>query len=90
MTGFEETLAAGGHKDATMHVGGHGEPWSEIKVIAVTLDGQTRVCVRHGTAETVIPAASVREGLEIFAAELQAAISQLPVGEDSGPAGADR
>ncbi len=76
--GFEETLAAGGHKDATMHVGGHGEPWPEIKVIALTLNGQTRVCVRHGRDETVIPAGSVREGLEIFAAELQAAIRELP------------
>jgi hypothetical protein len=80
VTSFEETLAAGGHKDATMHVGGHGEPWPEVKVIVLTLDGQTRVCVRHGEAETVIPAASVSEGLEIFAAELQAAIRELPGG----------
>ena len=75
---FEETLAAGGHKDATMHVGGHGEPWAEVKVIVLTLDGQTRVCVRHGDAETVIPAGSVRDGLEIFARELQEAIRELP------------
>jgi hypothetical protein len=77
---FEETVAAGGHKDATMHVGGHGEPWPEIKVIALTLDGRTQVCVRHGTDETVIPVGSVREGLEIFANELQAAIRELPGG----------
>jgi hypothetical protein len=77
---FEEVVSAGGHKDATMHVGGHGEPWPEIKVIALTLDGQTRVCVRHGEAETVIPAGSVRRGLEIFAHELQAAIRELPFG----------
>jgi hypothetical protein len=84
VTSFEETLAAGGHKDASLHIGGHGEPWPETKVIAVTLDGRTRVCVRHGEAETVIPAASVRQGLEIFATELQAAIRELP----GGPEGA--
>ena len=82
--GFEETLSAGGHKDATMHVGGHGEPWPETKVIAVTRGGQTYVCVRHGGDEKVIPAGSVREGLEIFAGELQAAIRELPGGPGNG------
>jgi hypothetical protein len=75
---FEDVVSAGGHKDATMHVGGHGEPWPEIKVIALTRDGQTYVCIRHGQAGTVKPVSSVREGLEVFAAELQAAIRQLP------------
>jgi hypothetical protein len=26
VAGFEETLTAGGHKDATMHVGGQASP----------------------------------------------------------------
>ena len=81
---FEETLQRGGHKDATMHVGGHGEPWPEVKVIALTRDGQTYVCARHGTDETVTPVSSVREGLEIFAAELQAAIRELPATSGAG------
>ena len=80
MTAFEETVSAGGHKDATMHVGGHGEPWPEIKVIMVTRDGRTCVCIRNDKDETVIPVSSVREGLEIFAGELQAAIKELPHG----------
>ena len=69
MTAFEETVSAGGHKDATMHVGGHGEPWPEIKVIMVTRDGRTCVCIRNDKDETVIPVSSVREGLEIFAGD---------------------
>jgi hypothetical protein len=84
VTAFEETLSAGGHKDATMHVGGHGEPWPEIKVITVTRGGQTYVCIRHGDDETVTPVTSVREGLQIFADELQAAIKELP--DNSGDA----
>jgi hypothetical protein len=76
--GFEDVASGGGHKDATMHVGGHGEPWPDIKVLAITRAGQTYVCVRRGGTETVTPAASVREGLEIFASELQAAIRELP------------
>ena len=76
--GFEETVTAGGHKDVTMHVGGHGEPWPEVKVIVLTRNGQTYVCARHGTDETVTAVGSVREGLEVFAAELQAVIRELP------------
>jgi hypothetical protein len=75
---FEETVSAGGHKDATMHVGGHGEPWPEVKLIALTRGGRTFVCARHGEAETVTQVSSVREGLEIFARELQEAIRELP------------
>jgi hypothetical protein len=75
---FEEVAAGGGHKDATMHIGGHGEPWPDIKVLAITRGGKTYVCVRRDGAETVTPAGSVREGLEIFASELQAAIKELP------------
>ncbi len=75
---FEEVASGGGHKDATMHIGGHGEPWADIKVLAITAGGRTYVCVRRGGTETVTPASSVREGLEIFASELQAAIKELP------------
>jgi hypothetical protein len=42
------------------------------------------VCARHGTDETVTAVGSVREGLEVFAAELQAAIRELPVAEHTG------
>jgi len=77
---FEETVsAAGAHKDASLHLGGHGGPW-EIKLIVVTRDGRTSVCVRRDGRETVTAVGTLREGLEIFAAELQAAISQLPAG----------
>jgi hypothetical protein len=78
MISFEELASGAGHKDATMHIGGHGEPWPDIKVLAITRDGQTFVCTRRDGAETVKPAASVREGLEMFASELQAAIGELP------------
>jgi hypothetical protein len=78
VTSFEATLAAGGHKDASLHIGGHGEPWPEHKVIVVTQGSQTYVCVRHGADETVIPASSVREGLGIFAGELRSVIEALP------------
>jgi hypothetical protein len=61
-----------------MHVGGHGEPWPDIKVIVITRDDQTHVCVRRDGVETVKPARSVREGLELFASELRTAISELP------------
>ena len=74
---FEEVAASGGHKDATMHVGGHGEPWPDIKVLAITRGEQTYVCVRRDGAETVTPVASVTEGLEVFAAELRAAIDEV-------------
>ena len=75
---FEEVASSGGHKDATMHIGGHGEPWPDIKVLAITSGGQTYVCVRRDGAESVRPVGSIREGLEIFASELQAAIKELP------------
>jgi len=61
---FEEIASSGGHKDATMHVGGHGEPWPDIKVLAITHDEQTYVCIRWDGEETVRPVGSVREGLE--------------------------
>jgi hypothetical protein len=75
---FEQVASSGGHKDATMHVGGHGEPWPDIKVLAITKDDQTYVCVRRDGAETVTPVDSVRAGLEAFAEQLQAAIRELP------------
>jgi len=75
---FEEIASSGGHKDATMHVGGHGEPWADIKVLAITRGEQTYVCIRRDGEETVQPVGSVREGLEAFAADLQAAIGHLP------------
>jgi hypothetical protein len=78
---FEAVAASGGHKDATMHVGGHGEPWPDIKVLAITWGGQTYVCVRRDGQETVTPVGSVRAGLEAFAAELQGAIAELPAAE---------
>lgn len=78
---FEEIAGSGGHKDASMHVGGHGEPWPDIKVLAITWDGQTYVCVRREGAETVTPVDSVRDGLEVFAAELAAAVAELPTAE---------
>jgi hypothetical protein len=78
---FEEVASSGGHKDATMHVSGHGEPWPDIKVLAITKDGRTYVCIRREGVEIVKPAHSVRQGLEIFASELQAAIEELPVSE---------
>jgi hypothetical protein len=61
-----------------MHVGGHGEPWPDIKVLAITKDDQTYVCTRRDGVETVTPVGSVRHGLEMFASELQAAIKELP------------
>lgn len=78
---FEAVAGGGGHKDATMHVGGHGEPWPDIKVLAITWDGQTYVCVRRDGQESVTPVDNVRAGLEVFAAELAAAIAELPAAE---------
>ncbi|MPZ67315.1 MAG: hypothetical protein GEU83_18035 [Pseudonocardiaceae bacterium] len=78
MPTFEEVASSGGHKDATMHVGGHGEPWPDIKVLAITTGDGTYVCVRRDGAETVTPVSTVRAGLEMFATELQAAIRELP------------
>lgn len=75
---FEEVASGGGHKDATMHVGGHGEPWPDIKVLAITRGDRTYVCVRRDGAESVTPVTDVRAGLEMFTAELQAAIRELP------------
>lgn len=73
-----EDLASHGHKDASLHVGGHGEPWPDIKVLAVTRGDQSYLCVRRDGVETVTPVAGVREGLEAFAEQLQAAIGVLP------------
>jgi hypothetical protein len=83
MPTFEEVASSGGHKDATMHVGGHGEPWPDIKVLAITTDGQTYVCVRRDGSETVTPAKDVRTGLEMFATELQAAIRAISMTRDT-------
>lgn len=80
---FEEVVSSGGHKDATMHVGGHGEQWPDIKVLAITKGDQTYVCVRRDGSETVTRAPDVRAGLELFAAELRAAMRELPDGETS-------
>ena len=85
--GFDDVASGGGHKDATFHVGGHGEPWPDIKVMAITWGGQTWVCVRRDGAQTVTTAGSVREGLEMFAAQLQSAIRELPPRLDIGQAG---
>lgn len=40
-----------------------------------------------GWSEKVIPVASIREGLEIFAGELEAVIRELPELEDQGGGG---
>lgn len=77
---FEEVASGGGHKDATMHVGGHGEPWPDTKVLAITKGDQTLVCVRRDGVESVTPVPSVHAGLERFAAELADAIKDLPRG----------
>lgn len=37
---FEEIASSGGHKDATFHVGGHGEPGPDVKVIVMTTRGE--------------------------------------------------
>ncbi|MQA77055.1 MAG: hypothetical protein GEV10_01000 [Streptosporangiales bacterium] len=75
---FEEVASSGGHKDATMHVGGHGEPWPDVKVLVITKGDQTYVCVRRDGDETVTPVASVRTGLELFVEQLQQAMKDLP------------
>lgn len=75
---FEEVASSGGHKDATMHVGGHGEPWPDVKVLVITKGDQTYVCVRRDGAETVTPVGSVRAGLELFVEQLQQATKDLP------------
>lgn len=80
MPTFEEVASGGGHKDATMHIGGHGEPWPDIKILAITKGTQTYVCTRREGIETVQAANSVKQGLEIFIAELQAAMRELPEG----------
>ena len=61
-----------------MHIGGHGEPWPDIKILAITHDGKTYVCVRREGTETVTPVRNVREGLEKFASALRTAIKELP------------
>lgn len=67
------------HFDGSVHVGGHpGEPWPEHKCLVLTKDGQTWFCLVRDGAETVKPVTGVREGLELFAAELSAAIADLP------------
>lgn len=80
---FEEVASSGGHKDATFHVGGHGEPWADIKVLMITWDGRTYVCVRRDGAETVTEVSSVREGLELFAEQLATAIKELSEGREA-------
>lgn len=77
---FEQAVSSG-HRDASFHIGGHGEPWPDTKAIVVTHrthGTDTYVCVRRDGVETVTPVDSVRQGLEMFAAELEAAIAVLP------------
>ncbi|MGH2601464.1 MAG: hypothetical protein ACRDJ9_19025 [Dehalococcoidia bacterium] len=74
---FEEVASSGGHKDATLHVGGHGESWPDIKVLAITKGGRTYVCVRRDGVEKVTPVENVRAGLELFASQLETAIKEL-------------
>jgi hypothetical protein len=63
-TGMEDVLNAGGHKDATFHLGG-------TKVIVLTDDdGQTWLCRRDdGVGESAVPMGRV-EALEKFASAL--------------------
>jgi hypothetical protein len=75
---FEQLASSIGHRDASMHIGGHGEPWPDIKAMVITLNGQTYNCARCEGAETVTPVGSVRQGLEMFAVQLQAAFMVLP------------
>lgn len=75
---FESLASGAGHKDATVHIGGHGEPWPDIKALVITRGDQTWLAVRRDGNETVKQADSVREGLEMFAAELAKAIRELP------------
>jgi hypothetical protein len=66
--GFEEVLNAGGHKDASFHIGGHGEGGPDVKVIVITDDrGETYVCVRRDGEERVTRADSKDAALETFA-----------------------
>lgn len=74
---FDEAVSSG-HHDASLHVGGHGEPY-DFKVIVVTREGITRVCARIDGDETVTEVGSVREGLELFGDALRTAIKALPV-----------
>jgi hypothetical protein len=75
----DDLVKSRAHFDASVHVGGHpGEPWPEHKCLVLTKDGQTWLCLLRDGAETVTPVGSVREGLEIFAGELEKAIGELP------------
>lgn len=77
---FEEIASSGGHKDATMHVGGHGEPWPDLKVLVITKGERTYVCIRRDGEEQVLPVDSVREGLRVFADYLRSAVEEMPDG----------
>lgn len=77
---FEEIASSGGHKDATFHVGGHGEPGPDVKVIVMTTGGETYVCLRRDGAESVRKVSGQRAGLEMFAAELSAVLDERPAG----------
>lgn len=82
MPTIDELVKGRAHFDASVHVGGHpGEPWPEHKCLVLTRGGQTWLCLLADGAETVTPVGSVREGLELFAAELAAAIGDLPGGQ---------
>jgi hypothetical protein len=83
MPTFEEVARSGGHFDASFHVGGHGEPWPDIKCLVITWDDTTYVCTRREGAESVSQVTTVREALEMFSAELQAAMTGLPEGPAS-------
>jgi hypothetical protein len=74
---FEEILNAGGHKDATFHIGGHGEGGADVKVIVITNDqGETFVCVRRDGVESVTPVEGKDAGLQAFAGELQTTLEE--------------
>lgn len=75
---FEQVASSGGHFDASMHVGGHGEPWPDIKVLVITRGERTYLCIRRDGEETVTLMGSVREGLQRFTRELAAAVDELP------------
>jgi hypothetical protein len=82
MPTIDELVKARAHFDASVHVGGHpGEPWPEHKCLVLTKDGQTWLCELRDGAEVVTAVPSVRAGLEMFAAALEAAIRELPLAQ---------
>lgn len=73
---FEEVLNAGGHKDATFHIGGHGEGGPDVKAIVITNEqGETFLCIRRDGEESVTQMESKIAGLEAFGNELWATLA---------------